>query len=144
MLGVERYRYDARLPKIDRAGAASTVVHTRDHEEPIELAHVLHPPIRGDDAIEVVNRSLRKDQLVSPTVIGDYLAAVRLEGREIRVLGSDDGVELRLRLPEARCEASGGQRGPVETRVLFDPEPPMIERDCERQSDRRRVGCRVC
>jgi hypothetical protein len=71
----------------------------------------------------------RKDQWVGPAVIGDHLAAVSAEAREIRVIGADNGVELRLRLPEAGFEASSGQRLPVEARVLLDPKAPVIERE---------------
>jgi hypothetical protein len=54
---------------------------------------------------------------VGPAVIGDHLAAVCTEAGEIRVVVAGNGVELLLRLPEARFEASGGQRVPVEARV---------------------------
>ena len=85
-----------------------------------------NPPLAAP-TIEIVDRALRKDQLVGPAVIGDHLAAVSAEAREIRVIGADNGVELRLRLPEAGFEASSGQRLPVEARVLLDPKAPVIE-----------------
>src|SRR5260370_8682781 len=105
MIRIERHRYDPGLSEIHRASAACAMIHTGHHEEPIELPDAIEPAIRGDHPIEVVDRSAGEDQLIGPTMVGDYLAAVATEFGEIRVVGADDVMELLLRLPEPGLKA---------------------------------------
>jgi hypothetical protein len=107
---------------------------TRERKEPVELLRGLEAAHRIGNTVVVIIRTIRHDERISQTVIGDHLAAVITESREIRVVGSDHVVELQFPLLECRVEAGFGQCVPIKGRVLKYPELEPIRREKDRRS----------
>ena len=79
VLGVERYGSTPDCPKLTAPAPPRQWFIPGTMKSRSNCSNALQPAIGGDDAIEVVDRSLRKDELVGPAVIGDHLAAVSAE-----------------------------------------------------------------
>src|SRR5262249_23269978 len=111
--------------------------HAGRHEQSRELrcflrtTHMLlQPPI-------VVDRPLRRDQRICPSVPDDRLAATVAESGEIGIIGPDHKPVLFYRLIPQTLIGGSCDRGPVELRILRQEVSEPVQGDRERLRLRR-------
>src|SRR5437879_2172914 len=95
---IGRVRPVGALTKGICAGASAAMRHARNHEQSIELARLLRATHRLGYGLVVVDVAQRRDLAVRPSDILDQLAALLLEGPQIRIDRTEDrsGASLRL------------------------------------------------
>ena len=90
-------------------------------------------------AFIILDRALRRDQLVGEAVRNDQLAAAIAEASEVGIVGTEDGAELLGRLAEEQLELVALQRAAVVAWALCEKKLHPLERDPERLAGERRA-----
>src|SRR5262249_23937776 len=127
VLGVEGRAGSALTERIG-AWSAGAVTHSRDPKQPSELVHVVSP-VFFMQALKVIGRPTREDELIGDTMISDILGLAVDEAVQIGTVGSDHILEFGLGIGEVRDEGRLRDRMPIEARVLVQPVGEVIRRD---------------
>ena len=79
------------------------------------------------DALVIVDRPLRRDELIGPPVPDYRLAAAIAESRQIRIIGSDHSAVLFHRLIPVTLVCRRRDGGPVKLRILSEEISEPVE-----------------
>ena len=113
------------LPVRRWSRASAAMADTRGEKQPREVRCFFRASHLLLNALVIVDRSFRRDQLIGPAVPQNGLATAVPKGGQVRIIGADHGAELFHRLIVEALISSGRDGGRVQLRILreevFEP-----------------------